>query len=983
MAKIDPRNKKDIMAVIKERAASYTPEWNIDPDDPDIGAALAIACAEMFEGTIKKINGLPLKNQIAFYNMLNASLLPATPSEGYVSFALSASDAASSEIPEGYVVSSYGGDGEPVHFETCDDILVSPAVIEKCFCVDDEYDHIGSYGDITSCGAELFRLPDKNLQSHILKVAHPYAFNVRSLTDIAVSFFHRGGIPLRSSDIRMFADNKAAKIEYYTEDKGYIPFEEVRERDGRLILTKGAKQPPVSADEDGSQLRITVSDIKAFDKFRYVFAEASPSGRQILPDSITDGDKELEINAFFPFGDRFQLYNEVYFGCGEVLDKRGAEITMNFDLSFLQVPIENQLLDEEIKWKWIAKKSDFKERTSYKLSITNVMWEYYNGYGWSRLFPDSSYSDIFNFTEGVTNCFRSITFVCPEDMSEVFVGAREDYYIRARVISGENLYKLKGDFMSPFIRNISFDYRYPYSGCRIEQMTAFNCFEEKSFDPRAEGEFIPFYGTGSEKRTIYLGYSYSPENGPLRTLWDIGEDPDAERHELSWEYFSGAGWRNMNMVDETKGFTTVGLTIFLDNHDFVRKKLFGEELYWIRITDQNKSYSTGAADFPRIKGIYSNTVRAVNVDSHKEEYFAMNVYSENASFDLSSESILDIEVFVNEFYTITEAETESLLKQGRLRRVTDDAGITTGIWVRWNRVDTFADENNASRCYIADKSAGRITFGNGRRGRIPSASDTDNIYVVYTTGGGERSNAARGEISGMERSIGLISSVSNPKHFYGGSDTETIYKALRRNSVMLKTQGKAVTARDLEELAMYASNCVKKVRVFSGRNIEGESERGTVTLVVLKKKDAQFSRIRSEMKKYLLPRLPGIITSSDSLCITEPSFIRMDIKAELAADTLSGIFELKRSVERSLRECLDSYSGGEDSGEWMLGKLPNEHQLRSAILRIRHITYIRSIYVTMYLDSRGGLTELDADAVHRLPYILPVSGVNDISIVQA
>ena len=180
----------------------------------------------------------------------------------------------------------------------------------------------------------------------------------------------------------------------------------------------------------------------------------------------------------------------------------------------------------------------------------------------------------------------------------------------------------------------------------------------------------------------------------------------------------------------------------------------------------------------------------------------------------------------------------------------------------------------------------------------------------------------------MERSIGLISSVRNPKSFYGGSDTETIYKALRRNSVMLKTQGKAVTARDLEELAMYASNCVKKVKVFSGRNIDGESERGVVTLVVLKKRDAEFSRIRSDMRKYLLPRLPGIITSSDSLCITEPTFIRIDIKAELAADTLSGIFELKRSVDRCLKECIDSYSGGEDSREWMLGKLPSEHQLR-------------------------------------------------------
>lgn len=983
MVKIDSRGKKEILSVIKERAASFTPEWNIDTDEPDIAAALAIACAEMFEGTIKKINGLPLKNQIAFYNMLNASLLPASPSEGYVSFALSSDDAVSSEVPEGTVVSSFGRDGEPVNFETCDDVLVSSAAIVKSFCVDDQKDHIGLYDELCTSGAQLFRLPDLNLQSHVLRMSHSYAFNIKTAAELSISFFHRGGVPLRSEDVRIFTDKTAVDVEYFVKDKGYIPFEQISEKDGRLILTKGAKQPPVVSDEEGRQLRFTVKKIKPFENFRYVYAEASPSGQQILPDSITDGDKELEVNAFFPFGERFQIFNEIYFGCSEVLDKRGASITMSFDLSFLQIPIENQLPDDEIRWKWIAKKSDFKERASYLLSITEVMWEYYNGYGWSRLFPDRSYSDVFNFREGVTNCFRSLSFTCPEDIESVFVGAQENFYIRARVIKGENLYKLKGFFMSPFIRNLYFDYHYPDKGCRIEDAAAYNCLEEKFFTPRDENEFVPFYGASAENRTVYLGFSHPPESGPFRMLWDINEDPLADRPELGWQYLSTGGWKNMNIVDETESFTKVGLTIFLDNHGFLKKRLFGEDLYWVRISDLNKSYSTGEADFPGVKSVTPNTVRACNVDSHKEEYFAMNVYTENASFDLSSNSILDIDVYVNEFLTITESETETLMKEGRLTKVTDDAGIVTEIWVKWNCVNTFVDEDNNSRCYTADKSEGRITFGNGRKGRIPSASDTDNIHVIYTTGGGERSNAAEEEISGMERSIGLISSVRNPKHFYGGSDTETVYQALERNAIMLKTQGRAITARDLEALAVYSSNCIEKVKVFSGRNMKGETEHGVVTLVVLKKKDAEFSRIRSDMKKYLLPRLPGLIASSDGLYITEPTFIRMDIKAELAADTINGIFDLKRKVEQCLRECIASYSGRSGSLSWMLGRIPSEHQLRSALLRIEHITYIKSMYITMYLHEKNGLTELDPDAIRRLPYILPEAGENDISIVQA
>ena len=115
MVKIDSRTRQDIIREIKEKAKSYTPEWHLEPEEPDIAAALGLACAEMFEGTIRKINRLPQKNKIAFYNMLNASLLPAAPSEGWISFGLSSEDADNTEAPRGTVVTSYH-DSEPVFF---------------------------------------------------------------------------------------------------------------------------------------------------------------------------------------------------------------------------------------------------------------------------------------------------------------------------------------------------------------------------------------------------------------------------------------------------------------------------------------------------------------------------------------------------------------------------------------------------------------------------------------------------------------------------------------------------------------------------------------------------------------------------------------------------------------------------------------------------------------------------------------------------
>ena len=983
MVKIDPRTKNEIIADLKERARSFTPEWNPDFSEPDVAAALALACAEMFEGTIKKINGLPLKYQLSFYNMMNADLLPGTPSQGYVSFGLSAEDAASAEVPQGTVLSSYGVDGEPVRYETQDDILVSSASIRKCFVVDDSRDHIGMYEDITKTpGTELFSLAPENLQTHVLHISHPYAFNIASKAEIAISFLQRGGLALRSNDIRMLTDKGAVTIEYCAGERGYIPFSQISEKNGSLVLVKSGDQPPVMTDTDGCQLRVTVKRIDDFRNFRYVNVKASPRGKDILPDSISDGNTELSLSAFFPFGERFQLFNEIYFGCDEVLDKCGAEVTMSFDLKFLRIPIENQLPDDEIQWKWVAKKSDFKERTSYELLISEVIWEYYNGYGWSRLFPDNSFSNVFNYTDGITSCFRSITFTVPEDISPVFAGAKEGHFIRARILKAENLYKLKGFYMSPHIRDLSFEYHYNDKGVNIDRMTACNCLETKEFDTRSEEEFFPFYTTGSENRMVCLGYSFPPDNGPLRTLWDIAENPLAKKPGLTWQYLSKSGWKNMNMADETRSLTSVGLTIFLDNHEFIKSRLFGEELYWIRIIDRDNCFGSGEYSYPLLRGVYQNSVRAVNVDSHKEEYFSINVYTENSSIELSSSGILDIELYVNEFQTITEAETESLTEQGRVKKVTDEAGILRELWVRWNEVSTFIDQDKNSRCYIADRSAGRISFGTGRKGMIPSASDTSNIHVIYTTGGGERTNALPGTINGMERSIGLVSSVNNPRSFYGGQDTETVYEALERNAVMLRTQGRVVTASDLEELSRCASGCIEKVRAFGGKNITGESERGAVTLVVLKTPEAEFSYVRDQLKSYLAPRMAGSIISSDQLYITQPTFIRINIKAELASESLNGIFELRRRIDSCLRECIDSYRGAKGSSDWMLGRMPDVHQIRSAILRIGQIAYIKSMYITTFLSGAGGLREVDAADIRRLPYILPECGENDISIVQ-
>ena len=58
-----PYGEKELLEQMKRLAAAYTPEWRMDTERPDVGTALAMIYADMFEGTVRRFNRLPEKNR--------------------------------------------------------------------------------------------------------------------------------------------------------------------------------------------------------------------------------------------------------------------------------------------------------------------------------------------------------------------------------------------------------------------------------------------------------------------------------------------------------------------------------------------------------------------------------------------------------------------------------------------------------------------------------------------------------------------------------------------------------------------------------------------------------------------------------------------------------------------------------------------------------------------------------------------------------
>ena len=88
------------------------------------------------------------------------------------------------------------------------------------------------------------------------------------------------------------------------------------------------------------------------------------------------------------------------------------------------------------------------------------MWEYFNGTGWTRLFSTDEHDRTFSVPDGVSGQYETLTFLVPGDIESTLVGATETFYVRARILKINNLYKLQGQYVLPVIESTSLKYEY-------------------------------------------------------------------------------------------------------------------------------------------------------------------------------------------------------------------------------------------------------------------------------------------------------------------------------------------------------------------------------------------------------------------------------------------------------------------------------------------------------------------------------------------
>ena len=724
----DGRKYDDIIKEIEYLAEKYTPEWKFSPDNPDAGTALACVFAHRMSETIERFNKMPLNHKRQFYNMLGASALPAVPASGYILFNLNGINESNSFIEKGFKLFSPAIDeqGTRLIYETQQSALITTAKIKEiiyadcnadllCFCKNSEEKFEPSYS--SSCNKRLISFRH-DLFDNFNKNCRFYIIISGSESD---KWMERLSDPLYA-EFSQYSDEHETRIDCFKEGSRI-----------RIGLT---------SDCDG--ININILNINEFHMLPFGDLYITSEGNDLAPDSILINEEFENKNHFYAFGESPSVYDNMYIESNAVFSKKGAVITLNFNLGFDEID-NGEIPEPVIPNKLFVRKKSIHRITRSIITVENVVWEYWNGYGFTPLKELNCFENIFSgvseYESKVKTASYKLTFVCPSDISPVLIGADLRLCIRARIKRIKNAYALPSRFYVPWLENISISYKYD-KPLKVTDIKTINNCEENTVIP-----VYPFKKLPSS--SLYIGFDRPLYQGPFTLLICCGNFIENGLSNASWSYLTDIGWESLEISKENTSLTSEGFFCFYIPYKLIRSNIFGKTAYWIKA-------EISECQEISIEKILLNCVPVMQCESI--ESFCSDPVVETIKLD--HKNIIELQIYINTSKRNEEEKWECL-----------------------------------SHGWTLDNAEGLIKFSP----KISLNPNSRTIKLKYCCGGGKAGNISAGQTFVPAISDGLISSAVNPFSFQGGTDRESNFNAEKRLSYEFRHQNRPVTKKDYED----------------------------------------------------------------------------------------------------------------------------------------------------------------------------------------
>ncbi|MFD2673196.1 baseplate J/gp47 family protein [Marinicrinis sediminis] len=997
---IDPRTRQQVIQMVKEMAPHYTPEWRFSPDDPDPGTALAWMVADMLEENIHRLNKLPHKQFVSFLNLLNTSLLSARPAQAHLTFKLNEGTRQPVHIPKGTQVgAAVPGLEESVMFETEKALHVTNAKIQQLLEVSYKQDSIrslptdiftSSNGQIESsqmAPIELFGDHDaEQMQEHSLFIGHESVLNIVHPAVIEIRLLNEQ----RTYDLPQIAEklSHADHMEwsYLSSEQEWVPFDEVTAQDHHVRLTKQIKKPLVrdSVYNDSDELFWIRAKVKRFDTAYQFLSDGQlemdglqlqsrnlpQEGLAIGPDLLFQNDIEENADGCYPFSPFFAPYGLFYLASQEVFSKKDGQVSIAFNMK----AIRNQLMKDkppDIKWKMVMKRSDFAEKEKPRISIELVYWEYWNGQGWVRLDVSEEQEQLFHDLSE-EEIKGELHFNIPTDMEETYVNSHLNYWIRGRVISIENLYETDGIYLSPWLSHFQLSYSYsdmqPLEACHAKNNGEWQNLTGSLLYSRTATR--PFFPVENQVPALYMRFDEPPVGGPVSMYFSMTSSNRMSEQPpyMEWQYLSrqgaGAQWVLLKTRDETDGLYENGTVQFSAPPDFVKRKRFGQEGYWIRVMNRDEKLEREDFSRPRLAAIYMNTVNATQQETVLDEFPDPLPDAAGHVFQLNRKPIMNEQVWVDETGQRTEEEWEEFARHypDQIEWVKDSAGILQRVWIKWEHTENLLHAKGQDRYYELDRAAGQLRFGDGTTGKALPVLGSDAVRVNYRVVQGKYGNVPRHAIQQLQQSIAFIESVTNMEPAAGGTDVETLPDALQRGPQKLKHRGRAVTTEDFEWLIREAYPAIAKVTCLSAWPGKTSGSGASLAVVLLPESGldnpAYLSGLKKQVRTFLLDKASAMIAFSDQLEIMEAAWIEISVQAEIVIHDMDESIPAEVEAVERLEAYLDPFTGNEQREGWDIGQTVHISQFYALLKKIHAVNYVHQCKMSMHRVEKGQRVEI-------------------------
>ena len=720
--KIDGRGFMDIMEEIARLAKEHTPEWKFSPDNPDAGTALACVFARRMAETIEKFNLTPLNHRRGFYNMLGAKALPALPSSGYVQFRPNIIKKECFLVKEGFKLFSPIIDekGTRLSFETSQNAWMAPIRVNEAIYVDQ----------------------DRDLVCFWDKKEETFEPSVRDNSNKRYLRFRHGLLGSLTENCRFYMTISGIDEERWAEKLSdpsitrFVQISDGRETEIDCFKEKGRMRIAASGCDE---IKAEIKSINQFDGISFGGINIVFEGWNIKPDNVfVNGELEND-DTFYAFGDSPVVYDSVYIESAAAFSKTGAVISLSFNVDF-DIAVLGDLPEPVIPDKLFVRKSEVFTPERKKISVDDVVWEYWNGTGFAAIRGLEVYKNIFSGIgeDGyvVQRSRYELKFVCPSDLSPVLAGAAQRLCVRARIKRIKNAYAFPSEIYLPRLENIRVSYKYdrpiPVSDMEFEN----NC--EKSSVPR----LYPFAKLPDS--ALYIGLDASVSNFTFLVCRGV---PSDQLSRAEWSVFVDNRWESVTpqTKPELTGFFSFDLRTKL-----TESTIFGRTAYWLKAElPRNEKIAIDALLLNCVPVMQRETIESFCSDSVIE------------SISLGRKNILELQIYINTAKKNQEEKWEPL--QG---------------------------------CWVLDKAEGIIHFS-------PALTLTPNSRTVrlnYQCGGGSAGNFPEGQEFIPALTDGSIFGVSNPFPLTGGCDSENTAHTESRLAGELRHRNRPITKRDIEEL---------------------------------------------------------------------------------------------------------------------------------------------------------------------------------------